>query len=155
MGLPGWWAIFWPVFSQKNVFWPLKGLNLASPSPPGTYFESLYPAKIDLVPGQPKKWPGRPHFRNNFYFFGHFWHLATHFYPHFLALKWPWDPSKKIWAEISYPMVPVRRQETPWVRFYGQISEKNWTHFWPHHSGTPTTLWNVKVVFQNMRLKES
>ena len=37
------------------MVWPLNGLNLASPGPPGTYFDPLYPAKIDSVPGQPKK----------------------------------------------------------------------------------------------------
>ena len=45
-------ARFWP----KNIFFrPLKGLNLAFPGTPGTYFDTLYPAKIDSVPGQPKK----------------------------------------------------------------------------------------------------
>ena len=47
-------ARFWP---KNKCFWPLKGLNLASPGPLGTYFDPLYLAKIDLVPGQPKNDP--------------------------------------------------------------------------------------------------
>ena len=48
---------FGPFLAKKKKKWPLKVLNLASPGPPGTYFDPLYPAKIDLVPGQPKNDP--------------------------------------------------------------------------------------------------
>ena len=74
------------------------------------------------------------------------------FLPPFLTLKLPWDPSKKNRLEISYPTVPIRRQETPWVRFYGQISAKKMDPFlapsswYPDHSGLWFHIWYPRSI---------
>ena len=129
-------ARFWP----KKLFLAVRKPQFSLPRPPRDVFWSPLSSKNRFGPGSTKKMTRPISFSDQFSFFWSFLAPCDPLLPPFLALKWPRDPSKKIRAEISYPMVPVRRQETPWVRFYGQISEKNRTHFWLHHPGTPTTL---------------
>ena len=142
MGLPGWWAIFWSVFGQtkKKKNMAVKRPQFSLLRPPRDVFWSPLSGKNRFGPGSTKKMTRPTSFSDQFSFFSSLLAPCDSLLPPFLALKWPRDPSKKIRAEISYPTMPVWRQETPWVRFYGQISEKNRTHFWLHHPGTPTTL---------------
>ena len=114
-------ARFW---LKKKTFLAVKRPQFSLPRHPRDVFWSPLSGKNRFGPGSTKKMTRPTSFSDQFSFFWSFLAPCDPLLPPFLALKWPWDPSKKIWAEISYPTMPVWRQETPWVRFYGQISEK-------------------------------